>query len=780
MTPAELATLCVRASETYLEYLRQNKKNRGSDEIEIWRKAQIDADDHVWELGLKRRVYDLDAIKIRHKITGREYGQNEFAVKEYDADTGVLIVKFAVAPDGFAQAQAQDLLVISSLLFLVENVKKWFQANGEGVRLPTSDPQLPEDAPLARLDVPLPGQKDVPLPGQKEAIRVAVSCPFSYVWGPPGTGKTRLVLTQAVLRFIQNGRAPVGVFAPTNIALERAMDALLEGGLRLGMEKKRFLRLGVPSRHFAQAHPEACEIQGLEKRIKDAQREIENLGRAIYWRRGEDTLHYSGPLMVSILEKMADLFKERDAILQREVEIRKALDENEARLRRIWTRLRRLFSDSPLPEEKERDAMHAQLRQADEEIRKFDQKIEIGADEFRRVRTESRKLRTLQEDFKPHRWKEARARIEAILRETKVWLAVQKALIAPYKDRGIEELHDSKVKGEKKLAHLKAARIEERIEKCAVVGMTLDCFIGRFRKSAPRFHHVFLDEAGYAPLVKALALFRFGAPITMLGDHKQLPPVVEMVGRGRKKGEELDMPKYVEVRLWASSAILAEVAFQEELSAEEFLDRIWRADRRGELELKDTQQPTLNVTLRFGRNLSDILDELFYHCGLSSATREELRIYKLDAPQTRTPKKGRERENPDECEAIARLLSDGVDTDFAIITPYRDQVDELSARFPQLWRDDRILTIHKAQGREWDTVILSVADGRRTPRGPWFANTLNEKSRGAQVMNTAVSRAKRRLIVVSDAHYWQNREDRQKQLLSRLLDIAEPWTGDDG
>ena len=47
--------------------------------------------------------------------------------------------------------------------------------------------------------------------------------------------------------------------------------------------------------------------------------------------------------------------------------------------------------------------------------------------------------------------------------------------------------------------------------------------------------------------------------------------------------------------------------------------------------------------------------------------------------------------------------------DFAILTPYSRQIRVLKEKMPQ-YKDTRILTVHKSQGREWDTVILSVYD----------------------------------------------------------------------
>ena len=76
------------------------------------------------------------------------------------------------------------------------------------------------------------------------------------------------------------------------------------------------------------------------------------------------------------------------------------------------------------------------------------------------------------------------------------------------------------------------------------------------------------------------------------------------------------------------------------------------------------------------------------------------------------------------------------------------------------------MTVHGSQGREWDTVIFSVVD----TTDMWFTNSLHPKSDGKKVINTAVSRAKKKLIIVCDAEYWKPME---KQLIGKLLSVAE-------
>ena len=84
---------------------------------------------------------------------------------------------------------------------------------------------------------------------------------------------------------------------------------------------------------------------------------------------------------------------------------------------------------------------------------------------------------------------------------------------------------------------------------------------------------------------------------------------------------------------------------------------------------------------------------------------------------------------------------------------------------------NQIMSIHKSQGQEWDTVIISVVDHQsKGGYGMWFTDTTNKMSKGLKVINTAVSRAKKRLILVGHYGFWMEQDD---QLLGMLFGTAE-------
>ena len=88
--------------------------------------------------------------------------------------------------------------------------------------------------------------------------------------------------------------------------------------------------------------------------------------------------------------------------------------------------------------------------------------------------------------------------------------------------------------------------------------------------------------------------------------------------------------------------------------------------------------------------------------------------------------------------------------DVGIITPYNSQVNELNRQLP----DIEASTIHKYQGREKDTIILSTVDDQ-----------ISEFSDDANLINVAISRAKKRFCLVVSGN-----EQERKGNISDLID----------
>lgn len=91
--------------------------------------------------------------------------------------------------------------------------------------------------------------------------------------------------------------------------------------------------------------------------------------------------------------------------------------------------------------------------------------------------------------------------------------------------------------------------------------------------------------------------------------------------------------------------------------------------------------------------------------------------------------------------------------DAGVITPYNNQVDEFNRQIPSL----EAATIHKYQGREKDSIIMSVVDDQIT-----------EFSDDSNLINVAISRAKNQFCLVVSGN-----EQELKGNISELIDYIE-------
>lgn len=303
---------------------------------------------------------------------------------------------------------------------------------------------------------------------------------------------------------------------------------------------------------------------------------------------------------------------------------------------------------------------------------------------------------------------------------------------------------------------------EKDLDSARIIACTPQMYMMRFHpngrgKSKPALDtdHIFVDEAGYCNVMNALTLFANRVPVTFLGDHKQLPPVCTV--------DSQDLLKFIEDRgrmeyafLWSQSALFCESMLTDGISD------VKRAFAKvSDPHFTETARCDLTESHRFGPNLARILDRHVYMNGIGGFGDRPLEIICVDA----FCGSREERENVPEAEAIDAFIKMDRPEDFAVLTPYSRQIRVLKDRMPQ-YKDTRILTVHKSQGREWDTVILSVQDNAGVGREVPLRFTSSKTEVGMKVINTAVSRAKRRLVIVCDRKFWVSMED---ELLGDLV-----------
>ncbi|MGX2972767.1 AAA domain-containing protein [Helicobacter sp. T3_23-1059] len=337
------------------------------------------------------------------------------------------------------------------------------------------------------------------------------------------------------------------------------------------------------------------------------------------------------------------------------------------------------------------------------------------------------------------------------------------------------EVCDPQVLAKKAKENLFSSNVpKNRIKEAIVIGMTMDGFIAKQATLGIDFHHFFLDECAFTPLIKALALTTQNAPITLLGDHKQLMPICEMPP-SQIKGD----------KIWANlfnlSSLFLEDFFENPAESNAPIFSKSQSSTLSFIESKNAKTTfcTLRQTHRYGDNLAKILDSHIYHNGLKGK-EQDTQIFYIDCPNAIIEDK----QNITEANTIASLINevqkarhrlnpndsnDSKDSmilknfeDYAVITPFVKQKKLLSkcgVSYRAVW------TIHGSQGQEFDTVIFS-------PVMLHHHLTDSHNTNAAYALNVAISRIKKQLIIVCDRAYWLKFRG---QFLSEILANALPF-----
>lgn len=631
----------VRSAEIYLDYLIEHKdEGLGMVRAQV-RSVQSSLLGGEMLLFTDRVMRSAEGLVIRIGGTVYENSDQEehFKVLSVSRRKVLIAPKEELAAHIEASISSKEPVILETdLTFLVKRVLHWYEKHGDKVRLPSKKPvcALDPDNPISLSD------------NQYNCARLAMTTPLSYIWGAPGTGKTKHVLTSCVLSYIRAGKKVILV-APTNNALEQSLSGLLHAlSLEASMDPVgKIIRLGVPGDAFRRAWPSICEEGATE------------------W------------LKMDIKEKI--------------------------------------------------DALDNRIREIDEIL---SGKRDASANEL----IVSGSIETLKTEKK-----------RCISRKNELLI----------KSRKLNENRN----------------IAPMLNEFSVVAATVDSCLFRIQPDgAFEPDHIFLDEAGFCNVIKGMTLLGFGKPLTLLGDHMQLPPVFE------GENDLLQDPEKKLARLWKISSLYLEDAVVCG-SLESFCAYDPVKPPRFERMFKDN----LVETYRFGSELAQILAKRIYGSQFNSKSINETKIVFINAPKKPEDKEkdgdGKHRRISHSEAKCARALIEAnmnrIGVTMGIITPYRKQRRLLSETMDRLYKkykreeedmEDDIVTVHQSQGREWDILLFSITDAFDEM---YFTNSRDMNA--LKLINTAVSRARKMLVLIGDAEDWKGKSG---QMISELFAIG--------
>ena len=245
------------------------------------------------------------------------------------------------------------------------------------------------------------------------------------------------------------------------------------------------------------------------------------------------------------------------------------------------------------------------------------------------------------------------------------------------------------------------------------------------------FDYVIMDEASQIDIKTGALALSCAMNAVIVGDDKQLPNVISR--------EEAIALNAIQKTFKVDNKYSA--------STHSFLQSCTEV-------FKDAPTTLLREHYRCHPKIIDFCNQRFYDGELLAMTIDNNEDKVLKVIKTVPGNHARGHYNQREIDVIQKeVLPEYLNTgSIGIITPYRDQADAINVAIGQ----DIASTVHKYQGRECDTIIMSMVDNYPT-----------EFSDDPNLMNVAISRAKTRLCLVINGNEMPS-ESNLSQLVSYI------------
>jgi glycerol-3-phosphate cytidylyltransferase-like family protein len=573
--------------------------------------------------------------------------------------------------------------------------------------------------------------------GQDAAVSHALASECTFIWGPPGTGKTRTI-GWLVAELVRRGRS-VLLVSHTNVAID---EALLRSADALGddLPDGEVLRLG---RAFGPALAQRPRLL-TETHVKEREAEVKEAIEHVYAARAElRSRAMTAYRAVELADWVGGLRHGRGHLERLEREIERAENDLRSAEELLDKQARGLLGPSRL--NRDSDVANALRRLCDARS-----KWRTIADELADVPARHGVLPRDSEGLLIGRLEHARSAAAHMLSE--VHLAEAKATV--------EADRPKLAAFERRISTLRAQmeHIEnELVDEAQVVACTLTAAYLRRAVAGRSFDTVIIDEASIAPIPSAWYAANLAErAVVAVGDFRQLAPIAlteTTCGRRwlqrdvfeesgvRTAYERGDKPSYllpltVQHRMASPISVLPnKLAYGGMLSDAPAVNDDSELDGWFDMSSGATAAVTVvdvgnlrtwATTIRRGArssrtNVLSAAAAVDVMQGMLSADRPE--------PPESAPRRG------------------------IIIAPYRPQAELLGAMLRARRLDDEVLagTIHAFQGSEASTVVLDMTVAEPHYRAAIFSPDFDEAHR--RMLNVAVTRARRRLVVVLDSAF---------------------------
>lgn len=591
---------------------------------------------------------------------------------------------------------------------------------------------------------------------QKLAVRMALGSDTTFIWGPPGTGKTK-TLAHIVETHFREGRS-VLLVSNTNIAVDTALEQVAENligeeefnaGLvvRLGHVAKRELsdsfgryvipdkiaeRLGKPlADEKERLTADLARITSQEQGLKSTLRDFESLERVDQNLKGQTRTRNEAVSEANRFAKETHDLKVRESGLRERI----AQSESMGTLRRFLLGQSRQFLESQLDECMERIESTSRL-QGEAQARGREADLLLG-----RLSAELAALRQRTASYS------TRKSVESQLSQI---------------ESQAEPIRQRLAQIEVELSEL-GARI---LKDCRVLATT--AYQAYLRNEEPRtFDIVVIDEASM--LMTPTSYFVSGLAkrsVCVAGDFRQLAPIVQATGSLREE--------------WLRKDVFTAAGIRDAVDRGQRLP--WLVELHNQYRMVEPICELVNekfyggrlVTKRVSGSVADT-----FPFGNSPLLYVDTSKW---APWAAFRANTRSRYN-----VLHALLVSGIVKRMAeegyllpseandwvgIVSPYAAQARLIDALLQEKLGKERgtglAATVHRFQGNEKATMILDLTDSTGVPLGGFLKATRIEEE-GARLLNVAQSRAKDHVLLVGNFNYLLSKASRNS-LVEQMID----------
>lgn len=596
---------------------------------------------------------------------------------------------------------------------------------------------------------------DPPNDAQKRAINASFLSPLAVIWGPPGTGKTKII-AQAIEAHLNAGRRILLVSHANNAvdeALEKVATHLKPSPF---YQEGRLVRLGIPR----DEHLQKIEEEGLELVLLD--RIAEKMGESLTqeMRKLEKDKVIIEQELSEIIETL-DAVDRMNTISSEKIELKSSIQSVQKDLARSENELAQNENVQRRNRERLKQAEDAGalkkifLGMNPEKIQQEIDKLSIVLDSQRRLVNEMHvRLHNLETSLtqKDAQYLDLKGSVEktlATIGVTEGELREKKKVLTGKIDKILSRISEI----EKQLSELQAQILSE----AKLVATTLTKTFTAKQLTETPFDVLILDEASMAPLTHLFwAGSRCAKYVTIVGDFLQLPPIcisdkaLAQKWLGRSIFDILNI-KGVRDACSDKRVTLLDTQYRMVPQISEFPNRVFYQDTL-------TDHPsTINQALDDGISQSALVlvdtTEMNPWCSrISTGGRFNLYNALVSA------------------HIAKEIIESGTGIKIGLMTPYAAQA-RLANRILKDWDlldRVRVSTVHSFQGGEEPVIIFDSVEGPGTKVAPMLDDTRLD-SDARLLLNVAMTRAKNKIYFIGhiDHLQYQLHED---SCLARMID----------